>query len=113
MPWIILFVSATLEAVWASALDASDGLTEAVPTLVFFAALILSMGTLAHVVKHIPISVAYAVWSGVGAALTVTWAMVTGSETVSVLKLLFLAGIIACIVGLKLHKPPAAKAETA
>ncbi|MFE4450609.1 DMT family transporter [Streptomyces sp. NPDC056796] len=111
MPWIILFVSAGLEAVWATALGASNGFTEAVPTLVFFAALAVSMATLAYVTKHIPISVAYAIWSGSGAALTVTWAMATGSETVSVLKLLFLSGIVICIVGLKLLKPHAAKTE--
>lgn len=60
-----------------------------------------------HVVKHIPISVAYAVWSGAGAAFTVAWAMVTGGESISVLKLLFLAGIIGFIAGLKLLKPHA------
>ncbi len=96
---------------WATALGAGDGLTEAVPTAVFLVALALSMVTLAHVVKHIPISVAYAIWSGAGAALTVTWALATGSETVGVLKLLFLAGIVACTAGLKLLKPPAAESE--
>ncbi|MFE7759568.1 DMT family transporter, partial [Streptomyces sp. NPDC057429] len=101
-----------LEAVWATALGASDGFTQAVPTIVFFTTLALSMVTLSYVVRHIPISVAYAIWSGAGAALTVAWSMVTGSETASVLKLLFLAGIIACIAGLKLLKPRAAKTRT-
>ncbi|MGW5214252.1 DMT family transporter [Streptomyces sp. NPDC004051] len=105
MPWVILFVSAVLEAVWATALGASDGLSEPVASVVFFVAVVLSMVGLARAAKHIPIGVAYAVWTGTGAALTVTWAMATGTEEASVLKVLFLAGVIGCIAGLRLSKP--------
>ncbi|MEB8340667.1 DMT family transporter [Streptomyces endophyticus] len=111
MPWVILFISAGLEAVWATALGASDSFTNVVPSVVFFVGLALSMATLAFATRHIPISVAYAIWSGSGAALTVIWAMATGTETAGVLKVLFLTGIVACIVGLKLLKPH--KAEVA
>ncbi|WP_328473258.1 DMT family transporter [Streptomyces sp. NBC_00448] len=113
MPWLVLFCSSLLEAVWATALGASDGFTEAVPTLVFFATLAISLTALSYVVKRIPISVTYAVWSGSGAACTVLWSMATGHETVSGLKLLFLTGIIGCIVGLKLAKPHSGDAGSA
>jgi quaternary ammonium compound-resistance protein SugE len=104
MPWIVLFVSAALEAVWATALGASDGFSRVVPTVVFAAALVASMGSLAYVARHVPISTAYAVWAGTGAALTVTYAMLTGAEAVTVLRVLFLAGIVGSVVGLKLVK---------
>jgi quaternary ammonium compound-resistance protein SugE len=104
MPWIILFISAGLEAVWATALGASDGFTEIVPSVVFAVALVASMASLAYVAKHIPISTAYAVWAGTGAALTVTYGMLTGGEAVTVLRVLFLAGIVGSVVGLKLLK---------
>ena len=52
-------------------------------------------------VKRIPLGTAYAVWVGIGAALTVGWAMVTGVESASPLKLLFIAGIVGCAAGLK------------
>lgn len=109
MPWLILFISAVLEAVWATALGASDGLSEPVASMVFFIAMILSMIGLSRAAKHIPIGVAYAVWTGTGAALTVAWAMATGGEAASALKVLFLAGIIGCIAGLKLSKPSPAE----
>ncbi|MEV7900186.1 DMT family transporter [Streptomyces anulatus] len=105
MPWLILFVSAVLEAIWATALGASDGLSKPVASVVFFVALILSMIGLSLAAKRIPIGVAYAVWTGTGAALTVAWAMATGGEAASTLKVLFLIGIIGCIAGLKLSKP--------
>ena len=104
MPWIILFASAVLEAVWATALGASEGFTRPLPTVVFGVALVLSMVSLAYVAKHIPISTAYAVWAGTGAALTVAYAMLTGEEAVTVLRVLFLIGIVGSVVGLKLLK---------
>lgn len=107
MPWVILLVSAVFEAVWATALGRSAGLTQLAPTVVFLAGLAVSMVGLAVAMRHIPVSVAYAVWVGVGAALTVIYAMVTGDEEASVAKVILLSGIIACVAGLKLVKAPA------
>lgn len=102
MAWIVLFVSAALETVWATALGESDGFTELRPTLVFAVTIVISLVAFGYVLKHIPISTAYAVWTGTGAALTVLWGMATGAEPVTVLRLLFIAGIVGCVVGLKL-----------
>lgn len=113
MPWIVLLISAVLEAVWATALGQSDGFTQLTPSIVFVIALALSMVTLAYVTKHIPISTAYAVWSGAGAALTVTYAMLTGGEVVTVVKIILLAGIVGAVVGLKLLKAPKVEASSA
>ncbi|MFD0360267.1 DMT family transporter [Nocardia sp. GCM10030253] len=104
MPWIILLISAVFEAVWATALGSSHGLSEPVPTMVFLIGLALSMIGLAIALRKLSLSVAYAVWIGVGAALTVTYAMLTGAESVSALKVLFLGGIVASVIGLKFVK---------
>ena len=100
--WMILFASAVLEAVWATALGLSDGLTRPLPTVVFVVTAALSMQGLGMAVKHIPLGTAYAVWVGIGAALTVGWAMATGVEPFSLLKVLFIAGIVGCAAGLKM-----------
>ena len=100
--WLILLASAVLEAVWATALGLSDGFTRPLPTLVFALTATLSMAGLGLAVKNIPLGTAYAVWVGIGAALTVGWAMATGVEPASPLKLLFIAGIVGCAAGLKL-----------
>jgi quaternary ammonium compound-resistance protein SugE len=107
MPWAILLGSAVLEAVWASALGASDGLSRPLPTVVFVVAGTLSMVGLARAVRAIPIGTAYAVWTGVGAALTVSWAMATGDEAFSLVRVLLLTGIVGSVIGLKLvgHEP--------
>ncbi|WP_110590289.1 DMT family transporter [Microbacterium suaedae] len=103
--WIVLLASAVLEAVWATALGFSEGLTRILPSVVFVVALAASMVGLGWASARIPISTAYAVWSGVGAALTVGYAMITGTETVTALRVLFLLGIIGAVIGLKVVSP--------
>ena len=100
-PWLVLLASAVLEAVWATALGLSDGFSKPVPTLVFIVTAALSMLGLGMAIRRIPLGTAYAIWVGVGAALTVGWAMATGVEPFSVLKVLFIAGIVGCAAGLK------------
>lgn len=102
LSWIVLILSGVLEAVWATALGKSEGFTKLWPTIVFGAALVASMGGLAFALREIPTGTGYAVWVGVGAALTVTHGMVTGAESVSLIKIVLVLGLVACIVGLKL-----------
>lgn len=110
LAWPVLLASAVLEAVWATALGLSDGFTEPLPTLVFVVAATVSLWGLGYATRHIPLGTAYAVWVGIGAALTVVWAMGTGAEPFSVPKLLFIAGIVGCAAGLK--RLPAKPAES-
>ena len=102
MYWLVLVLSGVLEAVWATALGRSDGFTRLAPSVAFAAALARSMAGLAYAMRGLPVGTAYAVWVGIGAALTAGWAMATGSEPVSVVRVLLLAGIVGCVVGLKL-----------
>ncbi|GAA3170069.1 multidrug efflux SMR transporter [Blastococcus jejuensis] len=102
MYWLVLILSGVLEAVWATALGRSDGFTRALPTIVFAVALAGSMAGLAYAMRGLPIGTAYAVWVGVGAALTAGYAMWSGQEPASVVRVLLLVGIVGCVVGLKL-----------
>ena len=102
MAWILLVISGVLEAVWATALGRAEGFTRLVPSLVFGVGLIASMAGLALAMRDLPIGTAYAVWVGIGAVLTVSYAMATGAESISILKAVFLVMIVAGVVGLKL-----------
>lgn len=102
MSWIVLVLSGILEAVWATALGRSEGFTKLWPTVIFGGALVVSMGGLAWAMREIPTGTAYAVWVGIGAALTVLWAMVSGAEPFSVVRMLLIAGLVGCVIGLKL-----------
>jgi quaternary ammonium compound-resistance protein SugE len=99
--WLVLVLSGVLEAVWATALGRSEGFTRPGPTVVFAVALALSMAGLAYAMRELPVGTSYAVWVGIGAVLTVVIAMLTAQEPVSVVRLLLLAGIGGCVIGLK------------
>jgi quaternary ammonium compound-resistance protein SugE len=102
MAWLVLVVSGVLEAVWAVALGKTEGFARLAPSIVFLIAITASMGGLAYAMRTIPIGTAYAVWVGIGAALTVAYSMAAGDESVSVVKVLLILGLIGCVVGLKL-----------
>ncbi len=102
MAWLVLVVSGVLEAVWATALGMSEGFTKLVPSIVFGGTLILSMGGLAYAMRDLPVGTSYAVWVGIGAVLTVVYAMITGEESVSLIKSALIVVLIGSIVGLKL-----------
>ncbi len=101
MAWAILIFSGILEAVWAISLGKSDGFSKLWPTVTFGIAVVLSMVGLAFAMREISTGTAYAVWVGIGAGLTVAYGMFFGDESISVLKVLLLTGLIACVVGLK------------
>lgn len=100
--WIVLVVSGVLEAVWATALGKSEGFSKLSPSVVLVVALVASMAGLAYALRDLPVGTAYAVWVGIGAVLTVVYAMATGDEPASLLKAAFLVMIMGGVVGLKL-----------
>ncbi|NKY32658.1 multidrug efflux SMR transporter [Nocardia speluncae] len=102
MAWIVLVVSGVLEAVWATALGKTEGFSKWPPTVLFLVALVASMGGLAYAMRDLPVGTAYSVWVGIGAVLTVVYAMATGEEPVTIGKLVFLTMIVSGVVGLKL-----------
>jgi quaternary ammonium compound-resistance protein SugE len=101
MSWLVLVLSGVMESVWATALGRSNGLTRLLPSVVFVVALVLSMVGLGYAMRSLPTGTAYAVWVGIGAVLTVTYAMVTGTEEVSAARIVLLAGVVVCVVGLE------------
>lgn len=102
LAWIVLIVSGVFESVWATALGKSEGFAKLIPDLVFVAGILFSMFGLAYAMREIPTGTAYAVWVGIGATLTVAYAMVTGSESASLARILLIIGLVACVIGLKL-----------
>jgi len=100
--WLVLVISGVLEAVWATALGKSEGFSKLSPSVVFVVAIVASMVGLAYAMRDLPVGTAYAAWVGIGAVLTVVYAMATGDEPASLLKAAFLVMIIGGVVGLKL-----------
>ena len=55
MAWIVLVLSGICEAVWAVALDKSQGFTKIIPVIVFFCGLAASMAGLSYAMRSISV----------------------------------------------------------
>ena len=102
MAWIYLMAAIVFEIGGTSALKMSHGFTNLTPSLLIFPAYAISFVFLTLAVKVIPISVAYAVWSGVGTALIAAIGILWFREPATATKLVFLGIIIVGVVGLQL-----------
>ncbi|EFA6624986.1 quaternary ammonium compound efflux SMR transporter SugE [Escherichia albertii] len=99
MSWIILVIAGLLEVVWAVGLKYTHGFSRLTPSVITVTAMIVSMALLAWAMKSLPIGTAYAVWTGIGAAIT---GIVLLGESANPMRLASLALIVLGIIGLKL-----------
>lgn len=100
--WLILCLAVTLEVAGTTSMKLSEGFTKLIPSLAmgFFYAGSLALLTIA--LKRIDVSIAYAIWSGLGTALIAVIGFYWFKEPLTVLKIGSLALIIAGVVGLNL-----------
>ncbi len=105
MAWIILVLAGLFEVAWAVGLKYTDGFTRLLPSVATLAAMAVSVGLLALAVKTLPLSTAYAIWTGIGAVGAVVLGIVLFHESASPARLACLALIIVGIIGLKVVSP--------
>ncbi|MEO7131685.1 MAG: multidrug efflux SMR transporter [Dermatophilaceae bacterium] len=97
---LLLSVAIGVEVGATSLLPRAAGFTNPMWTAVVLAGYGLSIWLLAVVVRTIPVSVAYAVWSGAGTALVATVGFTLLGESLTAAKVACLALIIVGVVGL-------------
>lgn len=101
LPWFFLVLAGLLEAAWAVGLKYTEGFTRPVPSILTGTAIVVSLFTLAHVAKVLPIGTAYAVWVGIGAAGAAVLGICLFGESANPLRLFFLGLLVVAIIGLK------------
>jgi small multidrug resistance pump len=102
-PFVVLFAAIGIEVGATVALPRTRGFHDLFWSLLVLGGYALSIWLLAVVVRRMPVSVAYAVWSGVGtAAIAAVGALALG-ERMDTVKLTALALIILGVVVLNLH----------
>ena len=99
--WIILSVAILLEFFGTVYMKLSDGFTKLWPSIFIFVFYAASFVALTFAIKKIEISVAYAVWSGVGTALIALIGILYFKEAATMLKFASIFLIVAGVVGLK------------
>lgn len=102
MAWFLLILGGLFEVGFTTALRYVDGFRNLPWTLAFLGSVTLSMGLLEYAARTIPMGTAYAVWAGIGAVGTVIVGMALFDEPATLVRLLLILAIVACIAGLKL-----------
>lgn len=69
MPYLYLAIAIITEVIATSALKASAGFTELMPSIIVVTGYAISFYFLTLVLRTIPIGITYAIWSGVGIVL--------------------------------------------
>lgn len=102
MGWIYLCIAGVLECLWAVGLKYSDGFTRLWPSLISVILIILSLGLLSVAMRTIPVGTAYAVWTGIGAAILASCGILFMDESGSLIRIACIGMIVAGVCGLKL-----------
>lgn len=102
--YLYLTISIIAEVFATTMLKLSEGLTILFPAVGVVAGYVLSFYSLSLCLKTIPLSLAYAIWAGVGTALTALIGVILWEEVFSALKIFGMILIISGIVILNSSK---------
>jgi small multidrug resistance pump len=102
LAWIYLSAAIASEVVGTVFLRYTDGFTRPAPSNLVIATYAASLWLTALALKQLEISLAYAVWAGVGTAAVAVIGMTAMGESVNALKLASIALVIGGVVGLNL-----------
>ena len=105
MAWVYLGIAGLFEVVWAFAMKQSQGFTRLGPTLVTFAAMLVSFGLLSLSMRSLPLGTAYTVWTGIGAVGAFIVGITVLGEAVTPLRIAAAALIVSGLVLMKLSSP--------
>ena len=101
MAWFILLLAGFAEVAWVLSMNLSNGFKKLWPSvsMIFFGA--TSFFLLSRALESLPIATAYAIWTGIGSAGTVSVGMLLFGESRSVKRMVYLSFIIIGVAGLK------------
>ncbi len=101
-PWILLSVAILFEVAGITSMKLSRGFAELLPSIGVFVFYICSAAAVILALKRLELSVAYAIWSGVGTAITAMIGVAYFREPMTAIKLASLALVVIGVAGLSL-----------
>ena len=100
--WIYLIVAVVGEVIGTTALKSSEGFTRLGPSVVVVGGYAVAFFFLSLTLRHMPVGVAYAMWSGVGTVLITLIGWVIFSQKLDLAAIAGIGLIVAGVVGLQL-----------
>ena len=102
MAWIYLLIAGILEMGWAVGLKYTHGFSNLVPSILTLISMAASFLFLSLALRDLPISMAYAIWTGIGIVGTVIAGLILFQETLTPWQSLSVVLIVAGLIGLRL-----------
>ncbi len=100
--WMYLMVAILTEVGGTTLMKISQGLTKLIPTVSMFVLYGVSFVFMAMALKKIEVSIAYAIWSGLGTALIAAIGIIAFRESMNVPKMIGVVLIIGGVILLNL-----------
>jgi len=97
--WLWMALAIIFEVMGTTSMKLAEGFTRTAPSIAVFVFYGLCFAALTLALRNIELSVAYAVWSGVGIALTTLIGVAWFGETMGFLKMVSITCIVAGVVG--------------
>lgn len=98
MGWVLLIVAILLEVAGTTNMKLSEGFSKPVPSVLVLFFYALSIIALTFAVNRLEVSVAYALWSGMGTALVAIIGLWFFQESITIVKVVALGLIIVGVV---------------
>ncbi|MFD1428888.1 DMT family transporter [Lacticaseibacillus mingshuiensis] len=102
MAWFTLILAGLFECFWATMLKLSQGFSVLRFSVLTVVGMIASFLLLAHATRALPLSLAYPIWTGIGAVGAVLIGVVWFGDRLTPATWFFVALLLIGIVGLKL-----------
>jgi quaternary ammonium compound-resistance protein SugE len=102
MAWLYLLIAGIFEIFWAVGIKYCDGLKITLPLILVIVSMGLSIIFLGLATKTIPMSIAYAVWTGIGIVGVFAYGLLILKDPISTNSIIFVGMILIGIIGLKL-----------
>ena len=102
MSYLFLALGILFEVLGTICMKFADGFSRLVPSIFVFVFYSLSLVALVFVLKKLPVSIAYAIWAGLGTALIAVIGIFWFKEPFTFIKLVSILLIVLGIIGLEL-----------
>lgn len=102
MAWLYLVTAGVFEIFWAVGIKYCDGLKITFPLVLVIISMGLSIIFLGLATKTIPMSIAYAIWTGIGIVGVFAYGLLILKDPISTSSIVFVGMILIGIIGLKL-----------
>lgn len=102
MSWIYLLIAGVFEVFWAATMKLSNGFSVLSYSIATLIGLVISFGGLILATKNLSLSIAYPIWTGIGAVGAIIVGVVLFNDHFSATTWVFVVLLVISIIGIRI-----------